>query len=98
MSDVRLSWNLPELTSRQLRIAHIRVDFRVDDSLPWTEQDTVPADAVQELLFSDVAPGTYFYRVTVVDIADAEASNFVSADVAFDDPSAVVNLQAVVEG
>ena len=97
MSDVRLSWTLPELTPRQLGIAHVRVDFRADAGLPWTEQDTVAADAVQELLFSDVAPGEYFYRVSVVDTAGEEAAAFTSADVAFDDPSAVVDLQAIVE-
>ena len=98
MSDVRLSWTLPEPTSRQLRISHVRVDFRVSVDAPWTEQDTVPADAVQELLFSDVAPGMYFYQATVVDVAGVESQPAqASADIAFDDPSDILDLVAIIE-
>ena len=98
MSDVRLSWTLPEPTSRQRAIAHVRVDFRVADAVPWTEQDTVPADAVQELLFSDVAPGMYFYQATVVDVAGVESQPAqASADIAFDDPSDILDLVAIIE-
>ena len=67
MSDVRLTWDLPTVTPRQYPIAHVRIEFRVDESLPWTIQDTVDAAAAQELLFVDVQPGTFFYQAIVVD-------------------------------
>lgn len=98
MSDVRLTWELQEPTSRQRPLEHIRVDFRVSADLPWTEQDRVSPDGPQELLFQDVAPGTFFYRVTPVDDRGTE-SPFpaeVQADIDFDAPSGVVNLVATV--
>ncbi len=98
MSDVRLSWTLPEQTSRQRAIAGVRIDFRVADDVPWTVQDTVPADEAQELLFVDVAPGTYFYQATVVDVAGKESQPAqASADVPFDAPSNVLDLVAAIE-
>ena len=99
MSNVRLTWDLPAPTARQRAIDYVRVDIRVDPSLPWTEQTRVlPAD-IQEVLFADEAPGLHFYQVTVVDVAGVESLPAeVSADVPFDAPAAVVNLLATVEG
>ena len=98
MSDVRLSWDLVAPTDRQRPVDYVRVDFRVSDTLPWTEQDRIEPTATQELLFQDVAPGEYFYQVVVVDDAGVEsipAGTSVSLD--FDDPSPVINLVAAFE-
>lgn len=98
MSNVRLSWELEEPTARQRPLDYVLVEFRVSDSLPWTEQDRVAPDAPQELLFQDVAPGTFFYRVTPVDDAGTKSPFPAEAQAAidFDPPSGVTNLTATV--
>lgn len=97
--NVRLTWELPTPSARQLPIQHVRVDFRVDPSLPWTTQDVVTPDVPQELIFVDVAPGDHFYQVVVVDTAGTEDENpaQATASVPFDPPSSVLNLAATVE-
>jgi hypothetical protein len=97
--NVRLTWELPTVTPRQLPIQHVRVEFRADASLPWTTQDTVLPEAIQELLFVDVAPGEFFYRVVVVDTANVEDEKpaETSVVVPFDAPSSVLNLVATLE-
>ena len=98
MSDVILSWELPVVTARQHPIDYARVEFRVDPSFPWVIQDVVVSSDVQELRFVDVAPGSWFYQVTVVDVVGAEGTPVeVGADVPFDVPGAVINLVAVIE-
>jgi len=98
MANVRLKWTLPTPTARQKPIQHAKVEIRVDASLPWTVQDTVTPDVAQEILFQDPAPGTHFYRVTVVDVDGKEGvPGETSADVPFDPPGTVTNLAATVE-
>ena len=98
MSDVRLTWGLPLPTSRQRPLDYVRVDFRVDATFPWTEQDRVDPAAAQELLFVDVAPGEYFYQVVVVDTGGVESLPVeTSTIVDFEAPTAVANLLATVE-
>lgn len=98
MSNVRVSWVLPTVTPRQKPIQHTEISVRVDPTLPWTVQDVVvPADP-QELLFVDVAPGTYYYQAVVVDTDGVRGpARETSADVPFDPPGAVSALAAVVE-
>lgn len=98
MSNVRLTWTLPTVSPRQRAIQHTRIDFRVDPSFPWTQQDVVSPDVNQELLFQDVAPGTHFYRGTVVDVDGREGlPAFTQVDVPFDAPGTVSNFTATVE-
>ena len=98
MTNMRLTWDLPNVSIRQAPIQHTVIDFRVDPTLPWAMQDTVAAAAVQELLFVDIQPGSYFYRATVVD-ADGVSGAPVEtqATVAFDPPGIVTNLTATEE-
>jgi len=98
VSDVRLTWDLPTVTPRQYPIAHVRIEFRVDESLPWTIQDTVDAAAAQELLFVDVQPGTFFYQAIVVDEQGQEGAPVeTSINIAFDVPGGVENFLATEE-
>jgi len=99
MSNILLTWELQAPTSRQRPYDYVRVDTRVDESLPWTEQDRVDPAGAQELLFSDVAPGTYYYQVTVVDVDGTESPNPPSVDavIDFDAPLDVINLIATVQ-
>lgn len=99
MSDVLLTWDLQAPTSRQRPYDYVRVDYRVGESLPWTEQDRIDPSATQELLFQDVAPGDHYYRVTVVDVDGVESPNppTAQANVAFDAPLDVINLVATVQ-
>ena len=99
MSDVRLTWDLPTVTARQYPIAHVRIEFRVDESLPWTIQDMVDVAAVQELLFVDVQPGTFFYQAIVVDEQGQEGAPVeTNITLAFDLPGSVENFLATEEG
>lgn len=97
MSNVKLTWTLPTPTPRQRPLAHVRVDARVSDTLPWTEIGIVPVPGA-ELVVQDAAPGEWFYRATVVDDRGAEsAPAFASAAVGFDGPTALADFGAVVE-
>jgi len=98
MSNVRLTWTLPTPTSRQRPIEYVLVRFRVDETMPWTDQGQVLATDPQELLFVDVASGEMFYQVVAVDDASVEGlPSETSAIVAFDAPDAVLDLVATVE-
>lgn len=98
MSNVRLTWTLPPVTPRQYSIDYTRIEFRVSDTLPWTEQDVVPASNPQELLFVDVQPGSFFYRATVVDTEGNEGPPVETSIVlAFDPPGSVTDFIATEE-
>ena len=99
MSDIRVTWALPEVTLRNLPVKHVLVEMRVDPSLPWSAAgNPVLPDDVQRLVSADLAPGTYFFRVTPVDDGDvlgepAEGS----AAIGFDPLGRVTDLTLVVE-
>lgn len=98
MANRRLTWTLPNVSGRQAAISHTRIDFRVDPSLPWTTQDNVPADGVQELLFLDVNPGTFYYQATVVDVEGQEGPPVeTSAFLQYDPPGSVTDFIATDE-
>ena len=99
MSDVLLTWEIPPQDGSRRPIDYVRVDYRVDPSLPWTEQDRLAPNAAQELLFSDVPSGTHYYQVTVVDIDGLESPNppQASATIDFNAPLDVINLVATVQ-
>ena len=98
MANRRLTWELPTVTPRQADIAGVRIEFRVDPSFDWTVQDTVAPDVTQELLFVDVAPGTFYYRAIVVDVEGAEGAP-VEIEVfgTYDPPTQVINFMATDE-
>jgi hypothetical protein len=84
--------------ARPAALDYVRIAFRVDESLPWTEPDRVASDSPQELLFVDVQPGPFFYRATVVDVEGTEgAPAETSAFLAFDPPGTVQNFKATDE-
>jgi len=70
MANRRLTWGWPDVGPRQAELDHAIIDLRVDESLPWDQQDIVPYVDGEEpsLLLIDVNPGTFFYRCTIVDI------------------------------
>jgi hypothetical protein len=97
MSNVRLTWKLPVPSNRQRPIAHVQIEARVSEDLPWTEIAIVDAPAT-ELLVEDVAPGDWFYRGTVVD-TDGNVSEpaFASATLDYDAPTGLAEFAAAVE-
>ena len=98
MADRRLTWVLPNVTSRQHLIVGVEIAFRVDASLPWTMQTTVPAADTQELLFVDVPVGEMFYRAVVIDAVGARGNDAViSATGDYDPPGSVTNFTATEE-
>lgn len=98
MSNVRVSWVLPNVTPNQKPIQHTEISVRVANILPWTVQDIVSPDVAQELLFVDTAAGTLFFRAIVVDIDEVRgAGKETSSETPFDVPGTVTTLIAVVE-
>lgn len=99
MSNVRVTWALPNVSARQKPIQHTEISVRVDPALPWTVQDVVLPDVPQELIFFDVFPGTQYYQAVVID-TDNVRGNPVETNVAvpFDPPGTVTSLTAVLEG
>jgi hypothetical protein len=96
-NKVTLSWTLPPVSSRQRPIQYCKIEYRFAASLPWTEQDRVAPDVAQQIEFSDAAPGTTYYQVTVVDIDGVSgAATPTQATVGFDPPGSVTNLVAIV--
>lgn len=98
MANRRLTWVLPTRSIRQHPIASTEIAFRVDATLPWTVQTTVPALDVQELLFVDIPAGEMFYRAVVIDEVGARGNDAViSATGAYDPPGVVTNFTATEE-
>lgn len=97
MSNVKLTWTLPNVSSRQKPIKHTMISVRVDPSLPWTDQTPVAPDGAQEINFIDVAPGTYYYRGIVEDV-DGKAGDPVetSVTVPFDPPGVISSFTATL--
>lgn len=97
MTDRTLSWILPNVSPRQAAIDHTIIDFRVDESLPWTVQDNVASDGPQQLVLVNVMPGRFIYRATVVD-AGGQPGPSVEIEItnnAYDPPGSVESFTAV---
>lgn len=86
MNDVLLTWALPLVGKNQRPIAHVRIDSRVSDSLPWSPVNTVKPDGPQQLLIEDLAPGTWSFRAVVVDTAGLESKNPATTKATIDEP------------
>lgn len=99
MSNVRLTWNLPTVSSvLQRPIQSTEISVRVDTSFPWTVQDNVDPSSAQELLLVDVAPGTYYYQGVVVDVDGVRGSPVeTSIDIPFEAPGSITNFTATLE-
>ena len=98
MSNVRVTWTLPNVSNRQRPIQHTEISVRLDPSLPWTVQDVVAPDVVQELVFFDVVPGTHYYQAVVVDTEGVRGPAVeTSVSIPFDPPGSVSNLTATIE-
>jgi hypothetical protein len=99
MSNIRLSWGLPNVSNRQRPIMHTEISVRVDAALPWTLQDTVDVSSTQELVQFDAVPGTQFFKAVVFDIdGRAGPEALTNATVDFDAPGMVIGFTSVVEG
>lgn len=97
MANVRLNWTLPTPSVRQRAVARTVIDARVSPSLPFSTINTVDAPT-STLLVQDIAPGSWEFRATVVDVGNVPSDPVVaSLDLAFDAPSPVVNFTATVE-
>jgi hypothetical protein len=94
-----LTWDLPPVSPRQAPIKETVISFRVDPSLPWTEQDRVAVDSTQELRFIDVAAGTFFYQGIVIDVrgVECEVPAVISASLEFEPPGSIQNFTATDE-
>lgn len=98
MSNVRLTWTLPNVSTRQRPIQHTRIEFRAAGIAEWTVQDIVASDVPQELVFVDVPPGDFEYQGIVVDTAGEEGAPVQTAiSVPFDPPGQISNFTAVLE-
>ena len=98
MGNVRLTWALPEVTSRQKPILHTEISVKLAPELSWTVQDIVVPTATQEILFANVFPGTKYYQAVIID-EDSTRGVPVETNIAvpFDAPGVVTTLTAVLE-
>jgi hypothetical protein len=96
-----ISWQLPTVGARQRALAHTLVEYRVkaptgQPALPWTLQDQVAASSEQKLVITDVAPGTFEYQLTAVDVDGQRGPSVVAeASKAYDPPGQVTGVQIV---
>jgi hypothetical protein len=98
MSNVRLTWELPNVTPKQAPIKHTEISVRVADTLPWTVQDVVVPSGEQAIVFFDVGPGEIFYRAVIVDELDVRGGEVqTSIDVPFEEPGIVSNFIATLQ-
>ena len=98
MANRRLTWVLPNVSTRQHPIQGVEISWRVDPGFPWTVQTEVPEAATQELLFVDVPVGEMFYRAVVIDVVGARGNDaIISATGAFDIPGTVTSFIATEE-
>lgn len=89
MSNVVISWQDPVIKAGILAIV---IEASVDD-VAYSEIASV-APGVQTLVDQDVAPGKWFYRVTVVPQSGANSDPVKgSIEVPFPKAGAVTNLQ-----
>lgn len=96
MSNVRLNWGLPTPSVRQRPLAGFRIEARVSAELPWTEIALVEVPAT-EILLEDVAPGQWFYRGFVVDVAGRSSTPVnATVEVDFEDPSPATEFSATL--
>ena len=99
MANRLLQFDWPDVGPRQAALKHAIIDLRVDESLPWDFQDTVPhvdgePSAALELL--DVNPGRFIYRCTIVDVEDQPDLNPAETEIsgAYDPPGSALNFTA----
>lgn len=98
MSNVRLSWVLPDVGPRQKPILHTEISVRVSPDLPWTVQDVVVPGVAQELVFFDVFPGVQYYQAVVVDTDNTRGAALeTNISIPFDAPGVVSTLTATLE-
>lgn len=96
--NVLLTWTLPEPTSTQRPIAHVRIDVRVEDVEEWTPVNDVDTSQT-ELTIQDVAPGVREYRGVVVDDSGTESTNpkQVTVEIPYDPPSDLETFEATLQ-
>ena len=102
MANVRLTWVLPNVSTRQRPLAHTTIDARVSADLPWTPIANVPANSADtpttEAVLEDVAPGTWFYRARAFDDQGTDGNPaHAQVSVGFDRPGTISEFVATLE-
>lgn len=101
MSNVRITWDLPQVGPNQAPLEEARVEGRVVGGPATFTSLGNPVAAIdpQEILLQDVAPGDWVYRVVIVDKQGQTDLNptAVSATVPFDPPGSATNIQVTIE-
>ena len=98
MANVRITWNLPPVGRSQRPLKYVKVEISGDAGANYSALANVAASAEQRSDISDIEPGDYRVRLTVVDIADGEGAPVVTPfSVAFAAPGVVTNVQVAVE-
>lgn len=90
MANVLLEWVNSTPGPKQRAIARTVIEARAAASLPWGEVAVVDAPETETLL-ADLAPGTWEFRATEVDVGGVPSANrpTTSIDLPFDPPSGV---------
>ena len=96
--NVRIGWVLPLVSARQRPLAHVLLEGGVQGAPEWAEinQVAVPAD---ELLVQDIAPGTWEFRGTAVDVDGVKgpSRSVVAGSIPFDPPGELQEFTATLE-
>lgn len=91
-----ITWDLPEVSSRQRPIKQVLVEARTSDEFPWAPAgNPVPVDGPQEFNMENMDPGAWFFRLVVVDEADVRSPNPPEFEfgIDFDPPGNVSNVE-----
>lgn len=96
--NVRLSWSLPAVSSRQRPITRVDLYSRVSPSLPFAPIGSRVPSETQDFLIESVDPGDWEYGARVIDVGGAAGGMATtSTSVDFDAPSMVGGLTATKE-
>lgn len=92
-NNVRISYSLPSVSSKQAPLKHVLIQVRVSPLAPWTDLATQPV-SLTDLVLTDVSPGTWFYQGFAVDVNDQRSKNAAggSVTVPFEQPGDLVNF------
>ena len=92
-NNVRVSYELPQVGSRQAPLAHVVLEARVSAALDWAVIAVNPVPST-EIILQDMAPGDWSFRAFAVDTKGLQSKNHSTASLSipFDGPGDLSNF------
>ena len=101
MATVTVGWELNGRAGGQTLLpenARTRVEMSADGGANYVPLIEIPGDAAQQAPVTDLEPGAYLFRMTVLDQLDqASPAHVEPANVMPNPPNAVTNVTVVIE-